>query len=568
MLALGDVKRWNAGTLDQVFQTVQQRQQILVSSGDDFRGVVPIDGWEGTAADAMADAHNSLFSALDYLAAGTSIVNKTVAQAADAIPAVQGDIQDAEELAAKYGYQIEDDGSITDTLTNPGPNDPSPDERALAKQQVSDTITEALRTAGDIDNDLAAVLRRASSGGFGTGTETTVQGSMADGLQESPGEVLTTPPPNGTPSQNAAWWNSLSTAGQNILLHDHPDWLGNLDGIPGSVRSKANMSQLQGLIDQAQAKVDHIQAQVNKEDPYAWNPLADAQGFQLNQQLQAAEADLNSLNQIKKTMGLPDRQLLLLDTSQPRVEAAIAVGDVDTATNVAVFTPGFTTTVDGDLAKYDSDMDHLRNMSTKISGARNGSGTATVTWIGYQAPQGAGIFDPSTSVASPETAESAGNSLAQFYDGIGAVHDLNQTPLHLTALGHSYGSTTTGFALGHNTPVNDAILFGSPGQGPQHLNVPAGHLYDEHDQGDNLVPSLHGTLGPSPYYGSPDVVNSYHQLSTDASTSSPLGNLNATSGHSGYLDNNSTSLFNMAAVVSGNPGLVINGPLPLAGGSH
>jgi hypothetical protein len=262
MVALGDVKRWNVGTLEQVFQTVQQRQQVLVSSGDDFRSVVPVDGWEGKAADAMADAHNSLFSALDYLAAGTSIVNKAVAQAADAIPAVQGDISDAEELASRYGYQIEDDGSITDTLTNPGPNDPSPDARALAKQQITDTITQALRTAGDIDNDLAGVLRRASSGGFGTGTETTVQGSMADGLQESPGEVLTTPPPNGTPSQNAAWWNSLSKAGQEILLHDHPDWLGNLDGIPGSVRSTANMARLPGLISQAQARVPLCQTRL------------------------------------------------------------------------------------------------------------------------------------------------------------------------------------------------------------------------------------------------------------------------------------------------------------------
>ncbi len=568
MVALADVKAWNAGALDEIFRLVQQRQQILTSSGDDFLGTLPIYGWQGPAADAATSAHQSLVSALDYLAADTGIVNKTIAQAADAIPAVQNDILDAEELASKYGYQIGDDGSITDVLTNPGPNDPSPQDRALAKQQISDTISQALRTADDIDNDLAGVLKRAASGGFGTGTETTVQGAMADSLQESPGEVLTTPPPNGTPSQNAAWWNSLSAAGQAILLHDHPDWLGNLNGIPGAVRSQANMARLPGLLAQAESRVAQIQSQINNEDPNSWNALDDAKAWELNQQLQAAEADVNSLKQVQATMSNPNRKLLLLDTSQTRVEAAVAVGNVDTAGNVAVFTPGFTTTVDGDLANYDNDMKNLQGMSTKLSGAHNGPSTATVTWIGYQAPQWPGVLDPSQSVGSPQTAEAGGNSLAQFYDGIGAVHDLNQTPLHLTALGHSYGSTTTGFALSHNTPVNDAILFGSPGQGAQHLNVQAGHLYDEHDQGDNIVPEVHGTLGPSPYYGSPDVVNSYHQLSTDASTGSPLGPLNATSGHSGYLDNNSTSLFNMAAVVSGNPGLVVNGPLPLAGGGH
>jgi hypothetical protein len=328
------------------------------------------------------------------------------------------------------------------------------------------------------------------------------------------------------------------------------------------------MARLPGLIKQANARVAQIQAEINNEDPGVWTALSDAESFQLNQQLQAAEADLNSLNQVQATMRNPDRQLLVLDTSQPRVEAAIAVGNIDTAGNVAVFTPGFTTTVDGDMAKYDSDMNNLQVMSSKLSDKYGGPATATVTWIGYQAPQVDGVLDPSQSVASPQAAEVGGNSLAQFYDGIGAVHALNQTPLHLTALGHSYGSTTTGYALGQNTPVNDAMLFGSPGQGAQHLNVPAGHLYDEHDQGDNIVPSLHGTLGPSPYYSSPDVVNSYQLLSTDVSTGSPLGSLNATSGHSGYLDNNSTSLFNMAAITSGHSNLVIDGTPHLAGGGR
>jgi hypothetical protein len=37
----------------------------------------------------------------------------------------------------------------------------------------------------------------------------------------------------------------------------------------------------------------------------------------------------------------------------------------------------------------------------------------------------------------------------------------------------------------------------------------------------------------------------YHQLSTDAGTTA-LEQMNASQGHSGYLDDNSTSLYNMA----------------------
>jgi hypothetical protein len=165
--------------------------------------------------------------------------HKTIAQAADAIPAVLREIEGAEELAGRYGFAVGVDGSVTDVVRDPGPSDPSPDDRARARQQVVDSISQALRTAGDIDDDLAGVLRKAAGGQFGTGTETTVQGAVADALQESPGEVSSTPPPGGTASQNAAWWTSLSAAGQAILLRDHPDWLGGMDGLPGAVRSRA-----------------------------------------------------------------------------------------------------------------------------------------------------------------------------------------------------------------------------------------------------------------------------------------------------------------------------------------
>jgi hypothetical protein len=318
--------------------------------------------------------------------------------------------------------------------------------------------------------------------------------------------VVTPPPVNGTPSQNAALWTSLSAAGQSILLRDHPDWLGNTDGIPGVVRSQANLARIPGLRAQLQAQLDDLNSQA--QGPV----IGDDDLAVLGGQIDAVQAKIDSLDVIQKTMAQGGRQLLLLDTSHPRVEAAIAVGNIDTAGNVAVFTPGFSSTVNGDLGSYDNKMKGLQAVSDRMSKLHGGPQTATVTWIGYQAPQAdAGVIDPSQSVASPLAAEAGGDSLAKFYDGIGATHEVTNTPLHLTALGHSYGSTTTGFALGHDTPVNDAILFGSPGQGAQHLDVATGHLYDELDQGDDLVPEIHGTLGPSPYF-SPTAIPAYHQL--------------------------------------------------------
>ena len=561
MVSLSDVKRWNAGTLEAVFHTVQQRQAILTSSGDDFLTALPVDGWEGPAADNALSAHQSLVTGLDHLAAGVSIVNKTIAQAADSIPAVQRDIANAEALASKYGFHVGEDGSITDVLTHPGPSDPSPADRARIKQEVSDSIAQALRTAGDIDNDLAGVLRRATSGGFGTGTETTIQGAAADALQESPGEVLTTPPPKGTASQNAGWWNSLSPTGQAILLHDHPDWLGNLDGLPATVRSQANMARLPIDYTNLQHELDDLKRRlpsyINPNDPII--PLGPeyANDREIVAEFKDAEAKLVSLDTIRATMAQGSRQLLTLDTSGRRVRAAVAIGNVDIAEHVAVFTPGFTSTVDGSLKGYDQGMQDLLKQSQQMSQHHGDHGqVATVTWIGYEAPQVSEIVDTSHSVASDADAKAGAVKLDGFLNGIGASHDAANQPLHLTALGHSYGSLTTGIALQQPTPVHDAVVFGSPGMdinSVRDLKVPDGHTFSEMADQDYVPDADIGNyFGTSPY-AIPDI----HRMSTDAATSVDGQSLDATHDHSGYLTDNSTSQYNVAAVVAGQSDLVI-----------
>jgi hypothetical protein len=546
MVGVSDVKRWNIGQLDDISHTSQQQVQVFVHSGDDFGKVLPKPDWTGAASDNAASQHRSLMSAMDTMAAGAAIVSKAIGQASDAITGVQHAIANAEELARKYGYQIADNGTVTDAYPEgKAPPELNPQDRARAKTEVVDEIAQALRTADDIDNDLASVLQRAAAGQFGTGNESTVAAAAADGTKD-PGLTLLEPPKDGTPSQNAGWWNSLSPAGQAILLHDHPDWLGNLDGLPATVRSQANMARLPEI------KAD-LERQLDEANREAEGPAIGDEDLQISvDKIKEIQTKLDALNNVQQTMAEGNRQLLFIDSSQPRFEAAVAVGNVDTAQNVAVFTPGLTSTVDGDLKHYDGDMNNMKLMSDRLDLRYGGGPTAAVTWIGYQAPQwDAGIIDPSQTVASPDAARAGGDSLSKFYNGIGSSHAVSGVPLHLTALGHSYGSVTTGFALGHDTPVNDAVLFGSPGQGAQHVNVPAGHLYSEKSVTD-AVPYLNGALGPSPYFATNP--SPYQALSTGGS-STVLGQFNANYGHTTYLDDNSTSLFNMAAVTSGHANL-------------
>jgi hypothetical protein len=241
-------------------------------------------------------------------------------------------------------------------------------------------------------------------------------------------------------------------------------------------------------------------------------------------QLDKIDAKLKSLDAIDATMAKRDRQLLTLDTTGDRAKAAIAVGNVDTAKHIAVFTPGFTSTVDGSLKGYDNDMQNLNEHSQNISNRfGDGRSVAAVTWIGYEAPQTAHVLNPDKSVGSDNLAKIGAHKLDGFLNGLGASHDLQKQELHLTALGHSYGSLTTGIALQQATPVHDAVVFGSPGldiNQRSDLKVPEGHMLSEWSDRDP-VPHLDiaNNFGVSPYEGiSGGTLSDINQLSTgDAS---------------------------------------------------
>lgn len=178
---------------------------------------------------------------------------------------------------------------------------------------------------------------------------------------------------------------------------------------------------------------------------------------------------------------------------------------------------------------------------------------AAVTWIGYQAPQPSlGGWNPfgnpfsSDSVVHDDSARAGGADLAEFYRGIDASRT---TDPHLTALGHSYGSTTTGFALQEQTGVDDAVFFGSPGIGTSHvedIQVPEGHTYRIEARNDVVADA--GSFGIDPTY-----VDGVTGLSAREETLPDGRRLAESTGHSDYLTQDSTSQYNMSVVVAGLP---------------
>ncbi|WP_134670104.1 MULTISPECIES: alpha/beta hydrolase [unclassified Amycolatopsis] len=459
MVSLADVRAWNPNVLDEVCSAVRAKVQVLVSEGDDYGKLLPVDGWSGPAAEGAAAQHKTHMQGLDTYVAGVAAIGKAVGQAADAILAVQAAIKNADELARKYGFAITADGAIVCVYAGDPPPELHPQDRARAQQQLADDVAQILRTAEDIDSDLAAVLDKAAAGQCGTGNESTVAAAAADGLKD-PGLTLPEPPPNATPAQNAAWWATLSPDGRNILIRDRPGMIGAMDGLPTVDRDRANRTVLSRQHADLQRQRDDIQHRL--DGMKRSDPQQQKEYYALQAQRETLDQRLAGIHQIEDRLerslpGQPPAFLLSVNPADSG-QAVVAIGDPDHAANVATYVPGTTSGLNDGMHVDIERADAMMAMAGKVGSPS----TSVITWAGYDAPQ------TLADAASTSYADNAEHSLRAFQEGIGAAH---QGPVNTTVIGHSYGTTAVGHtARDLGLPADNLVMVASPGVGVDHAN--------------------------------------------------------------------------------------------------
>jgi len=139
--------------------------------------------------------------------------------------------------------------------------------------------------------------------------------------------------------------------------------------------------------------------------------------------------------------------------------AAIAVGNLDTADDVAVLVPGMGTNaagITGDRALSVYNESRLASAS--------GRSVAVLDWVGYDMPSGDPFSGDVVGVVTQHMARGGAAQLAADIAGLRAMRGGDQP--HLTVIGNSYGSTTTAIAASENgLAADDVVLTGSPGAG-------------------------------------------------------------------------------------------------------
>lgn len=368
------------------------------------------------------------------------------------------------------------------------------------------------RLSGSETLDRLTVLSGSEMGAFVAGNPAAIH------------RLLVSPP---RASSVATWWESLPSSGRKTLASAAPEVVGNLDGVPFTVRDRANRLTLSRSVTQLEASIDSGAGRAK---------------------LVEKRHHLDILNQVTKTLehkaGETKRQLLTLDPSG-EVRAAVVVGDLTTADYVSYLVPGMFFTVQGQMYDWtviaqdlqSQQAGWLKTLSAKDS-LLSGKTAATVAWIGYQTP---GMLD----IASLDRAQSGANFLGHAIQGIRAARADSQPFISLVT--HSYGSTAAMMELAKGGMTVDALaIIGSPGSAVQSasaLDVTHGNVFVGEAAWDPIVNTA--------FYGSDPGARSFGARTMDvAAATDPITHkpLAAAVGHLGYFDAGTTAMRNLALI--------------------
>ena len=538
MVSWSEVTRWDAAEVAHLAHRVNGVAHAMGGIGDDLVAAIERMEWTGDAADAARASLHALHRRHLARAGELGDIGHRVDALANSMYPLLSVVRDCEAAAADNSMSIDPAGVVAAQFpVYAVAADDAWDaerERRTLERSLSAQVAEVLRRATELDASAADAFRR-----------------IGEGDSDDAGRVETTVPVGSSPAAVSAFWKSLTQAERTTLLVGDPGTIGNLDGIPASVRDTANRRMLTLERTRLERVAADLTSQLDRNRVGGLLTDADAGLVQTVRRLEALDA-------ITRTLEQGDRQLLVLDnTTGEDTLAAIGTGNVHTATHVAVFVPGLGTDVRGDAERYDADVAALGRTAEDM--VPEGESVACVTWMNYQAPHlGWSLLDPRRTVVTATSASIGAPRLRAFLDGLDASRGPDP---HLSLLGHSYGSLTAAIALrdsneagGDEAGGNDAggdeagvdafVALGSPGLGVggvANLSVPPGHVFAAEARGD-VVADL-GAFGGDPSR-SGGVENLFTGTDVEHGTTQNVG-------HSSYLTPGTTAQRQVALVVAG-----------------
>ena len=494
----GRILTWETGPLDSIASDLLEASKGLREAYESGNTAVWSVRSQGEAVTTMQATTICNLASLDRALTNVNGTLMAIEAARDGIGSIMADINEAKAFAALHECTINIDGSIS-----------AVDQGREAVTVLEYDVQAILSKANQVDTTLAEALASINTDRYTDGDR---------GSNKVVG-IPDVPQANWSPSQNAAWWNSLPEERKKFLIDHCPDDIRHLDGLPAAARDQANRNALEGYVDANGKKhqgalEDAKQAAENaKKDPN----VSGKERKQLTEKYEDLKAiHEQTANDVRASKGLAPAYLLDFnyDNDYHRTTAIVSSGNPDTATHVSTLVPGIGTNVRGDLGKYMAANDRLRAQTAHAGVDPNN--VATISYLGYVAPKNDGLNN--IQAADIGYADRAAPGLARFEEGLRANAEANHHKFTNTLVTHSYGSTTGGKAAALMAPgtVDRLILTGSPGGGVQSIdeyNVPREHVYESSIPEGDAVQGI----GPDAYYGkNPRHLEGITHLSGDA----------------------------------------------------
>jgi len=507
----------------------------------------------GRTVTAAQDKLRKRIKAIEDLVNYFISTSEIASEGVQGISKIKADVEDVKQLADSYSIHIDTSGvasflrSIADEFID-FLKDPLQRTRLLAR--ITQRIAAIIVEADALALELATMIAALNKGTFDNGVHYSATGTTRPTL----------PPKSASPEQVASWWNALSDKDKQWMIEQHPDVIGNLEGVDYTSRNQANRIMLPRLQKQAADELQQFY------DTYGTSiPVTPENAWLLAEEKRLKDR-VTALDKIDATLkkesdGVP-RYLMQLDPSGPNILAAVSQNNPDDSQHIGVIVPGMTTSVagngkDGSILDYDVHATVMRESAEKA--AKPGEKVAMVSFFGYDAPPGV------IHASNTDMAQTGARKLSSFLTGIDAAREHGAGDAHVTVAAHSYGSTTAGIAatLVGDGVIDDLVQFGSPGSGVQDVgefHVPEGHTYVS---AAPRVNDMVQGVGPDSSFGkNPDKMDGYKHLSGD------VGGIKLTRGpgkilpapvpdpfgsHSDYFTKDTQANRDIGSVIGGNP---------------
>ena len=563
-LTWGQIQTWSSAGLSTYAGTVGARRDTVVKQADALQARMSSFKGEGATADALRQKMGVAHKELTTLADDLLEIQEAVKVASGDVSQVESAVKLALQQASSTHCTISAAGIATCSSAG---NSMSEYTRRSIEFSVNRLVGQAVDLANTADTTLNARLKTVGTPGSTAKSTSKQTHDLSDAEQKKFKKM--------TPEERAKYWSQQSEAQKQHLCDKYPDLIGNADGVEGWARDRANRNRLPGLKQEAKDNVSKYTELI--KNPWIDNETRMLYLTELDKAEKAVKAYEAVEEQLGKGISLEDYQhgkkgnpvsLLTLQNDGGRVKAAMGQGDVDHAKNVATFVPGIGTTVEGSTVEYMRQTKNLRS-AAMAQGNLSASDVATVAWLGYDAPGEADWKQPQNlpGIISPFLAKAGSDRLAGFMNGMQASRDYGAGDAHMTLVGHSYGSSTSGMAATKVKygVIDDLVLFGSPGMGTydaKNYHVDQNHLWvsgvpkGDSVQGMGAIRGgIVGSLGKNPM----DSDSGFTHLSDDA-TGSPKYKNDAPASvpsngnfknHNIYLENGTETLQDIGRVVAG-----------------